>query len=424
MDVDISSLLPFIDACPTSWHAAEQIAEELSSGGFIRLEEELPWSIKRGGKYFFLREGAVAAFIAPDKGLAECKILISHLDSPALKLKARSEVFREGLALLSVECYGDPILESWLNRDLGLAGKVWVEQRGKLEPFLVQIPSAGFFIPRLATHLLRDQIGERKSALPEILAVSALAPNGQAAAGSPLERLLRRDLNFDQLIAHDLSLYPTASSRLIGIDGEFIAGPRLDNLVSAHACLRALNESAVEEHGLKLAFFFNHEEIGSRTEVGANSWFNHEVLERICIGLQIAEEEKFIAMRHSRALSVDMAHALHPGFAEKFDAQHAPQMGGGIALKQHANRRYASDAQGVAEIVQIAKTCDVPLQYYAVRTGSTCGSTVGPHFAATSGVKTVDLGIAQLSMHSCRELIAKNDYSALEILLKAFLSSR
>ncbi len=420
MDVDTFPLLPFIDRCPTPWHGAEQIAEELSSGGFTRLEEELHWSIKRGGKYFFLREGAVAAFIAPDKGVTECKMLLSHLDSPALKLKAKPEVQQEGLTLLSLDCYGSPIVESWLNRDLGLAGKVWVERRGSIEPFLVQLPDAGFFLAKLATHIERGEPSDNRRA--PLLAIAAIAPRDGPSKSSPLEQLLGRDLNFDQLIAHDLSLYLTEPARILGALGEFIAGPRIDNLVSAHACLRAFNAAQVEDHRLKVALFFNHEEIGSRTEVGADSWFCHEVFERICIGLQIAEEEKFIALRNSRALSVDMAHALHPGFADKFDAQHTPTLGGGVVIKRHVNRRYASDAQGEAEIAQIAKKCDVALQHFAARTGMSCGSTVGPHFAAATGVKTVDVGIAQLSMHASRELIAKSDYTALESLLGTFLS--
>lgn len=416
----VQNLLKFIDESPTPWHSADQICEELTTLDFIRLEEDLPWSLKRGERYFLARGSAVAALITPQKSPTNLRVLISHLDSPTLKLKAHPSRHEGGVEIFGLQPYGSPILSSWLNRDLGIAGKIWVERRQKIEPFLIDLAHTGCFIAQLATHLNRDKTESIHALNPQdhLLAITGL--DGQKQRGQ-LERLLRKEIDFDALIEHDLSLYPLEPSRQLGSEKELISASRLDNLASAHACLKAIGESKPLENTLKIAFFFNHEEIGSKTEEGADSVFSHDVIERICIGLQIAEEEKFIAMRHSLALSVDMAHGYHPGFAEKFDPDHTPELGKGPALKSHVQRRYASEGSGLAVISQIAKQHHIPLQLFSVRADMGCGSTVGPHFLANTGIQTIDLGIPQLAMHASRELIASSDYLVLAQLLKAFL---
>lgn len=421
MESDFSDLLQFLDQSPSPWHGAEQIADALVAAGFTRLEEDLPWALRRGGTYFITRGAAIAAFIAPEKVPAEFRILISHLDSPALKLKPQPDVRAHGLALLSLESYGSGQLNSWLNRDLGLAGRVWVERRQSIESFLVK-STRGFFISQMPPHLQRS--GELScgqfNAQEHLLAIAGLADESQESGN--LESLLRNEVSFDRLLAHDLVLYPLEPARLIGAGSELLSGPRLDNLVSVNATLQAMLGACAEDHALKIAFFFNHEEIGSHTEEGAASSFSYEIFERICIGLQIAEEEKFIALRNSRALAVDMAHAVCPGYTDRFEPNHSPVLGQGVVVKHNVSRRYATDALGAAEVAQIAKTCNVQLQQFIARADTRCGSTVGPHFAASSGIQTIDLGIAQLSMHSNRELIAKSDYLALQVLLQAFLA--
>lgn len=419
---NVESLLKFIDQSPTPWHSADQICDELTGLDFIRLEEDLPWSLKRGERYFLTRGAAVAAFVTPQKSPTNSRVLISHLDSPALKLKPHPSMSEGEIALFSLERYGSPILSSWLNLDLGIAGKIWVERRQKIEPFLINLDQSGCFIAQLATHLTRNAPESAQVLNPQqhMLAITGLET--QDGRANQLENLLRREIDFDSLISHDLSLYPLQPARHLGVNQEFISACRLDNLASAHACLKALGKTHPEENRLKIGFFFNHEEIGSKTEEGADSIFSHDVIERICIGLQIAEEEKFIATRNSLALSVDMAHGYHPGFAEKFDPDHTPKLGKGPALKHHVQRCYASEGSGLAEISQIAKAHHIPLQFFSVRADMGCGSTVGPHFLANTGIKTIDLGIAQLAMHAARELIATRDYLALGRLLAAFLA--
>lgn len=416
----IGKLLTFIDNSPTPWHSADQICEELTSYDFIRLEEELPWSLKRGKRYFLTRGAAVAAFITPDKSPANLSVLISHLDSPSLKIKPHPDLTKAGVKLLSLESYGSPMTSSWLNRDLAIAGKIWVERRQQIEPFLVDLPHAGCYIAQLAPHLTKDDDKRDQNPKFQLLALTGIKTD--ALHGDQLQELLRKEIDFDALIGHDLSLYPLEPSRRLGVEGEFISAPRLDNLASAHACLRAIGQSEPQEHTLKIAFFFNHEEIGSKTEEGADSVFSHDVIERICIGLQVAEEEKFIAMRNSLALSVDMAHAYHPGHPERFDDKHTPQLGKGPALKYHVQRKYASEGKGLSLIDHLARANRIPLQHFSVKTGMSCGSTVGPHFLANTGIRTIDLGIAQIAMHACRELIASKDYLLLEKLLNAFLN--
>lgn len=422
MEVEPTELLQFLDQSPSPWHSAEQISEELAGSGFARLEEDLPWVLKRGGRYFIARGAAIAAFITPEKVPTEFRILISHLDSPALKLKPNPDLTAHGLTLLGLEPYGSGLLNTWLNRDMGLAGRIWVEQRQGFESYLIK-STTGLFIAQMAPHFRAlSEPGEGQfNHQDHLVAIAGLAD--LPGESFDLARLLQQEVRFERLLSHDLTLFPLEPARLLGSCGEFLSGPRLDNLVSAHACLGALLGAAGEEHALKIAFFFNHEEIGSRSEEGADSSLAHEIFERICIGLQIAEEEKFIALRNSRALSVDMAHAVGPGHKERFEPNHAPLLGNGVVLKHNVSRRYASDPLGTAEVAQIAKSCNISLQNFTVRSDATCGSTVGPHFAAASGIKTIDLGIAQLSMHASREQIATGDYLALRLLLQTFLAS-
>lgn len=396
--------LEFLDLSPTAFQAAEQCRLHLLAHGFEELQEEEPWELKPSGRYFIVRGGAsLAAWIQPEKEPKKCILAAAHSDSPSLKLKPHAEYEKEGFLMLGVEVYGGPLLNSWLNRDLGLAGQIFTEE-GNAE--IVMTDSHPVTIPQLAIHLDREvnTEGVKLNKQEHLNAIAGLA------GGRPfLERVFGK-----KVLAHDLFLYPLEKTRLLG---ELLASYRIDNLSSVYACLTAFTEEPASPHTLKALMVWDHEEIGSETDRGAASPFALHTLERI-----LGRETLLRILPASLTLSCDSAHGVHPNYSDRHEVRHRPQLGKGPVLKWNSQRRYATDARTAGILARLAAVHNIPLQQFVVRSDIPCGSTIGPIHSAATGMPTVDLGLPQLSMHSARELCALQDLTHLTNLIKHSLS--
>lgn len=421
----IEDFTKFLEASPTAYHAVEEIKKKLLTQGFTELQEADVWKLKASKSYFCTRGGSLIAFTVPSGDVQETLILASHTDSPALKLKPHSEFIKEKMVMLGVEIYGGPLLNSWLNRDLAIAGKVLYEnKRHHVEEALVNITDALVTIPQVAIHLDRkvNDEGLLLNKQEHLSALAAIHHGKDKEEPAYLHHLLSRQLPVHEILAHDLFLYPIEKPSLIGEKGEFFAAYRLDSLVSVNAICNAFVEKRkAQPHQLQMIAFWDHEEIGSQSASGAQSPFLPNAIERILLQLGKSREEYLRLISRSLCVSVDLGHAVNPNYPEKHDPQHKPQLGGGVIVKTHAQKRYATDVASARKIFETARAKKIKLQRFAGRNDIPSGSTIGPIQAALSGIPTVDLGIAQLSMHSTRELIATADHFALYTLLKNLL---
>lgn len=386
----MNKLLSFLDSSPTSFHAVENLIQE---------SRALPFENKiiANKIYYIQKEGSLFLFKAPKNTVTKATIAAAHTDSPALKLKPRPELVRDNLFLLASEVYGGPLLTSWLNRDLVLAGKIVTEQGDKL----VYLEDLVLTIPQLAPHLDPSPDGvvlNRQDHLHAILGFYDKRLEG---------RVLEALFGVKKVIAHDLFLVPKEKAQVIGLNQPFIASYRLDNLASCHAILEAFK--AASPTSLAIAVFWDHEEIGSQTATGALSSFFLDALERVTLALNLNRQAFLELKNNCHTYSIDLAHAQNPNYMEKMEPKHAPLLGGGPVLKWSAACRYATTA---------ASSRHLPaLQSFVVRSNLKGGSTIGPLHAARTGITTADLGIPQLSMHSIRELIATQDHLAMIKLL-------
>ncbi|HSW86887.1 MAG TPA: M18 family aminopeptidase [Rhabdochlamydiaceae bacterium] len=399
----------FLDTSPTSWHAAYQIGNRLAMQDFIPLNENEKWQIEPGQKYFIIRGGSVCAFSLPSSTPQRGVILASHTDSPSLKIKPRPEIRIENMLALGVEVYGHPLLTSWLNRDLGIAGRIVVtDASGNIEEKLVVIDDSPLIIPQLAIHFDRE-VNEKGLTLNKQEHLCPLL--GLDENQHSIEDLLKRHVSFHSLLSSDLFLFPLERSRFLGLENELIASYRIDNLASAHACLTALAcAHRPQKNTIQMAVFWDHEEVGSKSLEGAESPFFSEILKRIFHGLKLDKEDLFIFKRQSLCLSVDMAHAVHPNHLKALDPNHGPKLGKGPVIKYNAAQRYASNAFSAAQVIRLCQKLNLNVQSFVNRSDIPSGSTVGPLFAHHDGIATVDIGCPQLSMHSIREVMACQDY--------------
>ena len=418
----LEDLRSFLSHAPTSWHAGIEISNRLASKDFSPLNEQENWALECGKKYFVIRGGSLCAFSLPASMPKKMRVVAAHTDSPALKLKPNPESFKENMVMLSAETYGAPLLSSWLNRDLGLAGRVVVADKdGHIEEKLIYSDDAPLFIPQLAIHLDRE-VNEKGLILNKQKHLTAIAALKEAEEGSYLETLIRKTLSFHTLLSFDLFLVPIEESRFLGSQGEMLASYRLDNLASSHACTVALGSAETQKKTLQMGLFWDHEEVGSRSSEGAGSPFFLDVLERIALCLKMNNEQLIQLKSNALGVSVDMAHALNPNYEDKHEPLHKPLLGKGIVLKYNADQKYASNALGAAHVIKACHDLHLPYQNYVVRSDLSCGSTVGSIFAGNTGILTVDIGCPQLSMHSTREVMACSDHIALCQLLTHLLS--
>lgn len=418
------ALLHFLERSPTPWHAIAEATSQLKQEGFKELSEQEPWKLSAGGRYYVTRNGSsLCAFVIPRQFPTKALLVASHTDSPGFKLKPNAEFRKENMILLGVEIYGSPLLASWLNRDLGIAGRVFYsDHSGHLQEALVRLDTSPVILPQLALHLDRsvndDGVVLNKQ---QQLAVLAALVEDKNSRESYLEKQLKKILpEHLQILSSDLFLFPLDPPKYVGEKKQMISGYRIDNLTTVHAGLEAICHSKTpHKTTLNMLALWDNEEIGSSTAQGAGSPFFDRVFERILLALKGNREDYFRLMSSSLCVSVDMAHALHPNYEDKHEPRHPLLMQGGIALKFSAQHRYASDAASTAEIVALCDQHNLPIQRFVTRGDIPAGTTIGPIHAAHTGMRTVDIGCPQLSMHSCRELAACRDYEELCVLLTA-----
>jgi aspartyl aminopeptidase len=402
------SLLDFIDASPSPWHAAESAAQRLINAGFKPLKETERWKLDAGGKYFVVRGGSsIIAFVLGSRPLAESgfRIVGAHTDSPGLRLKPKAPHASEGLVRLGVEIYGGPILATFTDRDLSLAGRVNIKTGEGFETHLLRIEESLVRLPNLAIHMNREvnEQGLKLNKQSELPLIFSLAQEDASPEHAFLEYLgshlgvVSRDI-----LTWELSLYDTQKGAFWGGHQEFIADSQLDNLASCCAGLKAL--LAVEQpEATCLLALFDHEEVGSGSAVGAGGSFIEDVLARINAAAQLDEEAKRCSFANSFFISADMAHAWHPNFPAAYEPQHRVMVNGGPVIKTNANQRYSTGADTAARFMALCEAADVPVQQYAHRTDLGCGSTIGPIIAARLGMASIDVGSPMWAMHSLRE---------------------
>jgi len=412
----------FLTHSPTSWHATREMGNRLASLDFTPLYYGEKWNLEKGGSYFAIHDGSLAAFVLPEKTPEQMAIVTSHTDSPALKLKPHPFHESHNMEVLGVEIYGSPVLPTWVNRDLGIAGRVIVSQKsGNIEEHMVFFDDAPVLIPLLAPHLDREAYkkGLELNQQEHLIPIAGL--KDQKFDLTYIEGLLRRELSFQKLLDFDLFLVPLDPPRFIGISGEMLASYRLDNLASAHAALTGIGNVENPKMALPIALFWDHEEIGSETSVGAKSSFFRDIYDRICQIYSIGQEKEILMRQNSLCLSVDLTHAANPAYLKKYEPHHLPLLGEGITIKYNAGMRYTTTARSGAFISLLSDKLKLKLQRFVNRSDNPSGSTVGPLFAAQMGIETVDIGIAQLSMHAAREVISCADHIDMCHLLSSFL---
>jgi aspartyl aminopeptidase len=415
-------LLAFLTAAPTPYHAVAEAARHLEQAGFQRLIETAPWDDTPGGRYV-IRGGALIAWFLPAGAEAHrpFRIIGSHTDSPNLRVKPIADSGAYGWRQVNIEVYGGAIYNSWLDRDLGLAGRLAL--RDGSEP-LVNISRPLLRVPQLAIHLDRG-VNDGLALNPQTH-LTPIWGLGRVVEGD-LVRFIAAEhgLRFEDVLGWDLMAYDVHAPSYLGRDGELIAAPRLDNLLSFHAGLAALT-TAAEQAGadgpIPVLVGSDHEEIGSESATGAAGPFLETVLERLVELRGGGIEARARAYAGSMLASVDMAHAVHPNYSERHDAEHRPLANGGPALKVDAKQRYATDGVTRAMWARTCEVAKVPNQVFVSRNDLPCGSTIGPITATRLGIATFDVGVPSLSMHSIRELCGADDPWRLAAVLSAFLT--
>lgn len=421
MNNHIQDLLSFLDDSPTAFQASLGIETRLQMAGFRALDETQNWKLEKGAKYYMKRaDTAILAFIIGSKPLVESgyQIAASHIDSPSLKLKPATVKTESCVTRVGVEVYGGPIISTWIDRELGIAGRVTVKTGDTYRSIPVNMNRPLAIIPNAAIHLNRE-INKGFEYNKQVHLQAILATGSEA--GNPLLSALAAhlDLSLDSIREMELYLYDLAKSSLTGMDASLIVSGRLDNLAMTHAILSALTEAQTPQ-ATCLAAFFDHEEIGSGTQQGADSSLLGEVLERIALALGLKREEQLRALHSSFLISADMAHAFHPSYAEKYDRDYAPAMNQGPVIKINGNYRYTSTSESTLRFLDLCEAAGIKAQKFMTRSDMPCGSTVGPVVSALLGIPAVDIGNPMWAMHSARETCGVKDHKSLIKVLKQY----
>ncbi|GAB3584313.1 M18 family aminopeptidase [Calidifontibacter terrae] len=416
-------LIDYLNASPSPFHACETSAEQLQAAGFVRLEERDAWPAETG-RWFAVRGGSLIAWSTEhsDGPATGFRVVGAHTDSPNFRIKPRPDRATLGWQQLGVEPYGGLITNSWLDRDLGLSGRVAVRGKNGVEQRLLRVDEPLLRISRLAIHLDRSvREGEKFNEQFQ------LSPHWGLSQAPAFTEFLADRLGVSRtaVLGWDVMTHDVQPAAFTGLHQEFVAGARMDNLATAYAGTRALIEavgSAPARSTTQVLVLFDHEEIGSMTDRGAFSSLLPTVLERITTTLGGSRDDLHRALADTVIASGDMAHATHPNYADRHEPEHRIAMNGGPVLKVNTNGRYATDAVGQAAFVDACHQAQVPVQTFVVRSDLPCGSTVGPMTAALTGAVTVDFGAPTLSMHSVRELVGTQDQRMYAAALAAFLS--
>ncbi len=400
-----SELLEFLNASPTPFHATKNISSKLKQNGFIELDERSTWALELDKNYFVTRDdSSIIAFNYKDT--REYLFLLSHTDSPNLKLKPNPTIKEHGVTKVGVEPYGGVLFNTWFDRDLSLAGRVfYLDDDEKMRDALVDFKKPIAIIPSLAIHLDSSANKEKtinaQNDLPPLLGIDV-----------DVGELLCKSVGAKELLSYELSFYDTQKASFVGVKDEFIVGARLDNLLSCYVGM----QSIVGQKNAPMVFFAsNYEEVGSSSLSGADGSFLIDVLDRIFT------QNRAIVARNSLAISMDNAHAIHPNFPAKYEPNHAPLINGGVVIKSNSNHRYATNSKTIAKFKLAAKKASCTTQLFTTRSDMGCGSTIGPIVSSKLGIDTIDVGVGTYAMHSIRESAGSDDtYSLYQIISKYF----
>ncbi len=420
-----NQLLSFIQSSPTAFHASQTMAAELQAGGFEELHEADAWSLQIGKRYFVQRnDSSIIAFVYGKKPLLDTgiRMLGAHTDSPCLKVKPQPDLNRKGYVQLGVEVYGGALLAPWFDRDLSLAGRVTYKTNdNKIASALIDFKHPVATVPSLAIHLDREvnnnrSINPQKDIVPVLLQLGA----GQIL-GPQFKSLLLTQLKHEHpaidavhVLDFEISLYDTQAPALIGLQQDFIASARLDNLLSCFVGLHAILNA--DDDVSSLLICTDHEEVGSTSCCGAKGPMLQQFLERLIPDA----ETRIRVIERSLMISADNAHGVHPNFMDRHDENHGPLLNRGPVVKINANQRYATTSETGGFFNWLCEQNQVPVQVFVARTDMGCGSTIGPIVSSEVGVKTIDVGVPTFAMHSIRELAGVADAHYLFLVAQTF----
>ena len=419
----VNDLMAFLDRSSVNFLAAEEICKRLDQAGFTRLEPTEKWTLKKGGKYYITKnQTAVMAFALSTEGPdAGYKIISAHSDSPGFRIKPKALMTSEGgITRLNTEVYGGPILYTWFDRPLSIAGRVILRSEDVLNPRCVnlRISRPLLTIPHLAIHFNRavnegNKLSKQKDMLPVIGII-----NDQLQRDDLLLNLIAEELKVkkEDIMDFDLSLYDTTPACLLGINNEFLTSGRIDDLSMCHAALTALLDST-DTRMTRVMAIFDNEETGSGTKQGAASPLLADLISRITLCLDGNEEDRQRAIACSFMVSADNAHGLHPNYVEKQDPTNHPLLGGGPVIKINANCKYMTDADSAAVFAGVCEKAGVPVQYFVNHSDVAGGSTLGNILTSQIPLRGVDMGAAIWAMHSVRETASAIDHA---YIVKAF----
>ncbi len=408
-DGTVTRLCEWLDASPTPFHVVSTAARLLESAGFVR-QMSLSDQLARRG--YLAVDGAIVAWSLGADG-APLRILGAHTDSPNLRVQPNPDISGGGWAQLGVEIYGGVLLNSWLDRDLGIAGRV-ISTDG--DETLFAVDHAVARVPQLAIHLDRE-INDRGLLLDRH---NHVVPVWGTSAPTFVDWLGDRS-GVSRIAAFDAHLFDLQPAATLGHDGDFLVSGRLDNQLSCWAAITAL--STVASDHTCIAILNDHEEVGSDSVTGAGGPMLESLINVIAAEQNLSPGRRHEIIRQSWCLSADNAHAVHPNYRERHESRHAPLPNRGVALKLNGNQRYATSARGAAHVRTLAEARSVPLQTFVSRNNMPCGSTIGPITATRLGIEAIDVGVPQLSMHSAREMCGIEDPGHLLDLMSAFLQA-
>lgn len=419
MNRQVRDFLRFTAAAPTAFHAVQSLCADLRAQGFEALEEWRTWQLTPGGKYYVTRnQSAVIAFTLPQEGFAPFQIVASHSDSPTFKLKPTAEELAAGHYIrLNVERYGGMIMSTWLDRPLSIAGRVLVKQGDGVESRLVDLQRDAVLIPNMPIHFNRE-INSGYNFNPQ---VDLLPLFGDENAKGALEKEIAACAGTEEenILGEDLFLYSRAPASVWGAEEKFFSCGRIDDLECAYTSMQAFFKAKTKKH-INVCAVFDNEEVGSGSKQGADSTFLRDTLNRIGAALGAGDEKIRAAMAAGFMVSADNAHAVHPNHPEKYDAQNRTYMNGGVVIKHNANQKYTTDGVSAAVFARICEKAQVPVQHFTNRSDLQGGSTLGNISNAQVSMNTVDIGLAQLAMHSCYETAGTEDLQYMVNALRAF----
>lgn len=423
-------VIEFIDDSPTMYHVVKNTSIILDENGFERLEPNISWNLRSGGRYYLKKTNStIVAFTIPNNFdiTNGFKIFAGHTDSPSIRIKPNSEIVTNGILRLNTEVYGGPILSTWFDRPLSLAGRLILRSDNMFKPKtqMIKLDDIVLIIPNLAIHQNRDvnsgfKIDKQKYLLPILSVV-----NDNLQNDNYLLKTIAKKLNIDvnEILDFDLLLYPQEKGCLVGVNEDMMSCTKMDNLLSVYTGLIGLVESGNDSSKINIYVAFDNEEIGSSTKQGADSNYLANILERIVIYLGYSRKQYLESLNNSFMLSCDTGHIAHPAFLEKSDITNQCRINNGVSIKLSVNQRYTSDGYSMAVIKQIAENSNIKLQYFVNNSNEIGGSTIGPLSARHLDIDSVDIGVPILSMHSIREMCGIYDVFAMKELAKEYFDN-